>query len=157
MRATRSCLYLAALLVALCPPRAAQAALGGAATQATDQTSAPGARLKFAVRQGTSASWRVQDVTLDSGTVVHEYIATATGKVFAVSWSGRSLPDLEQFLGDYYSRYRGAARTPAIRHRLVRLQDGDLVIQSAGHARRFEGHAFLPGQLPSGFTADDIS
>ena len=142
---------LAVASLAQCFPHPARAALGGATTVAD----ATGAQLKLAVRQ-PSAAWRIQDATLPSGTVVHEYVATLTGKVFAVSWRGPAMPDLKQFLGGYYGRYQTAAQTPAVRHRLVRVEAADLVIQSAGRMRDFAGRAWLPAQLPAGFSVNDV-
>ena len=142
---------LAVASLAQCLPHSARAALGGPTTV----VDATGAQLKLAVRQ-PSAAWRIQDATLLSGTVVHEYVATLTGKVFAVSWRGPAMPDLKQFLGDYYGRYQTAAQTPVVRHRVVRVEAADLVIHSAGRMRDFAGQAWLPAQLPAGFSLNDV-
>ena len=152
MRSANFFVVLAVTLLAQCLPHPARAALGGPSLLIEATT---GARLKTAVREATS-TWRVQDSTLSTGTVVHEYIATLTGTVFAVSWSGPALPDLAQILGDSSSRYQAAAQHAVVRHRVVTVNDPDLVIRSEGHARRFTGQAWLPAQLPSGFTTADI-
>lgn len=149
---TSNIAVLAATLILPCLAPSAWAALGSTPTLTDANT---GARLKVAVRQ-PSPAWSVQDVTLATGTVVHEYVAAATGKVFAVSWQGPALPDLSQFMGDYLKRYQAAARTPVVPHRLVRLAAADIVISSAGRMRHFVGHAYLPAQLPTGFSAADI-
>jgi hypothetical protein len=93
---------------------------------------------------------------LESGTVVHEYLDTQ-GIVFAVSWSGPFLPDLKEILGSHFdtmvahvAEARRRGRTPLV------LKQSDLVIVSGGHMGAFEGHAWLPAQLPAGFKPGDI-
>ncbi|HEV2702068.1 MAG TPA: DUF2844 domain-containing protein, partial [Steroidobacteraceae bacterium] len=80
----------------------------------------------------------------------------ATGKVYAVTWHGPSLPNLRQVLGDYFVNYQTAAKQPVVRHRLVRLNRPDIVIESSGKMRAFVGRAWVPALLPSGVTAADI-
>jgi hypothetical protein len=43
-----------------------------------------------------------------------------------------------------------------VRHRLVRFESPDLVIESSGKMRAFSGRAWVPAMLPSGVTAADI-
>jgi hypothetical protein len=43
-----------------------------------------------------------------------------------------------------------------VRHRLVRLNSSDIVIESSGKMRAFVGRAWVPGMLPSGVTAADL-
>lgn len=103
--------------------------------------------------QGTTYS--VRELQL-SGTLVHEYLS-ATNKVFAVSWRGRSVPDLRTLLGDrYFQSYIGAAMAgPHNRHQLSVRQE-DLVVQSGGHMREYFGRAYVPSLLPSGFSVNEI-
>ena len=151
MRKAQPFVLLAVALLAQSLPHPARAALGGSPAVHDINT---GARLKVAVRQSV-ATWKIQDSN-SRGTQVHEYIAAATGKVFAVTWNGPMMPNLDQYLGDYISRYVAAAKRPAMRHRIVNVSDADLVIHSQGHQRKFVGQAWLPAQLPTGFTAADI-
>jgi hypothetical protein len=131
-------------------PLPARAALGGdAASVEADRVN-----LKGALRVTPAASYQLQELTLPSGTVLHEYLAA--GKVFAVSWRGPLMPDLSQVLGGYFARYAQAATQPAIRHRLVVVNDPDLVMSSAGHMHAFHGRAWIPSLLPAGFSLADI-
>jgi hypothetical protein len=92
---------------------------------------------------------------LPSGTVVHEY-ADASGKVFAVSWAGPFKPDLKLLLGRHFdSLAAGAGATRGERSRLD-VETGTLVVQSGGHMGAFEGRAWLPSRLPSGFDPREL-
>jgi len=39
---------------------------------------------------------------------------------------------------------------------MLRQQEPDLVVESAGHARNCIGHAYLPAALPPGVSPQDI-
>ena len=93
---------------------------------------------------------------LESGTVVHEYL-DAQGTVFAVSWSGPFLPDLKEILGSHFeTMVAHAGRTPGAGRSRLSLKQPDLVIVSGGHMGAFEGRAWLPTKLPSGFETGSI-
>ncbi|HTY50319.1 MAG TPA: DUF2844 domain-containing protein [Steroidobacteraceae bacterium] len=131
-------------------PLPARAALGGdAASVEADRV-----HLKGEMRSSTAANYQLQVITQPSGTVLHEYLAA--GRVFAVTWRGPLMPDLSQVLGGYFTRYAQAAARPAIRHRLVAVNDPDLVVSSSGHMRAFSGRAWVPSLLPAGFSVSDI-
>ena len=102
-----------------------------------------------------TADYSVQTLQLPSGTVVHEY-ASATGTVFAVTWSGPSLPDLSTVLGAYLSDYVAAAAAPYHDHHHVAISSTDLVVQSSGRMGSFSGRAYVPSLLPPNVSASDI-
>ena len=79
------------------------------------------------------------------------------GKVFAVRWSGPYLPDLREILGGHFDTLvaESKARTGRGRAALAIRRD-EVVIISGGHMGSFEGKAWIPGNLPAGFTPDDI-
>ncbi|WP_367949067.1 DUF2844 domain-containing protein [Paraburkholderia sp. NMBU_R16] len=52
--------------------------------------------------------YTVHTLTLPSGTVVREYVASS-GLVFGVAWKGPTLPDLRATLGDAFDRYVSAS------------------------------------------------
>ncbi|MDB5959828.1 MAG: hypothetical protein JWP59_1122 [Massilia sp.] len=131
----------------------AHATLGGspsdfsnAATVRARQLSAPAV-----AGAGTVTSYNVKETTLDSGTVVREYVG-AGGAVFAVSWSGPFLPDLRTLLGAQFATLtaENAAR-PRGRRGQLRVARADVVIESGGHMRAWSGRAWLTGALPAGF------
>ncbi|MDB5947275.1 MAG: hypothetical protein JWQ33_2301 [Ramlibacter sp.] len=94
--------------------------------------------------------------TLDSGTEVREYL-TVDGRVFAVSWAGPSLPDLRAILGPHFQTLLNheRLRRPGARSPLHVQQDG-VVIFMAGRMGAFEGRAWLPALLPTGFKTTDL-
>lgn len=107
---------------------------------------------------GSAASnYTVSETTLDSGTVVREYVA-AGGAVFAVSWNGPFVPDLRTLLGAHFDTMtKQAARTPHAGHSQFTLKQSDVVIESGGHMRAYVGRAWIPDQLPAGFATADIN
>jgi hypothetical protein len=102
-----------------------------------------------------SSVYSVHELQLPGGTQVREYL-TASNRVFAIAWSGPSIPDLQQLLGSYFPRYRSAAEAMGRSRRPAAVEDSDLVIRTGGHARAFFGVAYLPGQMPSGVRAEQI-
>jgi hypothetical protein len=128
-----------------------------AATLGEDVTSvqADQAQMQGAVHITSAAKFAVHEIQLPSGTVVKEYVSPA-GMVFAVSWKGPWLPDLQQVMGRYFEQYTEAAKTKdGGRGRRVTEQPG-LVVQSGGHMRAFFGRAYAPQMLPRGVVAEDI-
>ena len=133
----------------------AYAALGGAPSD-FGGTPVRAARSLAAAGSGSTAVYTVSQSTLDSGTIVREY-TDAAGKVFAVSWTGPTLPDLRTLLGDKFTALTDAAgkRTHAGHSQLATSQS-DVVIVSNGHMRSFTGHAWIPSALPAGFDTTSI-
>lgn len=150
VRVTLYSLTLACLLLQGLPP-AARAALGRSA----DSVEADRVSMKGLTRPVPAGTLQKQELQLPSGTIVTEY-TNAGGAVYAVTWHGPSLPNLRQVLGSYFAAYQTAAQTPVARHRLVRVNNADLVVESSGKMRAFVGRAWVPGLLPSGVTPADI-
>jgi len=134
------------LLAALLIPALAWATLGQTAS------SVDGDALRLQARRivTTSAGYTVHELQQVGGTVVREFVAPG-GQVFAITWRGPNIPDLQLLLGPHYARYLKAAQAGSPSRRPVRLNEPDLVIGNAGHARSFHGAAYLPQQLPAGF------
>jgi flagellar hook assembly protein FlgD len=129
----------------------ALAALGGDETSiSTDQT-----RMKASRRIVSAANYTTHEILQASGTLVREYIS-AQGKVFAVTWQGPLMPDLQAILGEHFAAFATAQNNKRTRRGHLLLQQPGLVIQSAGHMRAFFGRAYLPQFLPSGVSIDDI-
>lgn len=96
------------------------------------------------------------ETMLASGTRLREYVGHDK-KVFAVSWSGPFMPDLQSILGKHFDTLvaESAKRPKAGRSRLL-VNTPEVVILSGGHMGAFEGRAWIPAQLPAGFSSDDI-
>lgn len=129
------------------------------ATLGGDAASIDADRARIKAQTGPStpgASYRMQELDLPSGTVVHEYLSTAD-KVFAVTWQGRSMPDLRTLLGDYFQPFVAGAAAGHHNHHHLAVTQPDLVVRTGGHMRAFAGRAYVPSLLPPGFSPDDLN
>lgn len=141
-----------AILAAILMPLRAGAALGGsAATVDADQS-----KLKAVRAAQVQGNFTVHELTEASGTVVREFVSKATGKVFAVSWRGPFMPDLQQLLGDHFSTFKEAAARDGTGRGAVAVDQPGLVVRSGGHMRAFSGLAYVPDQLPEGVQVENL-
>lgn len=145
----RNLFILFSVFVAAASP--AGATLGGSAESvATDQSKI---HAKRAVVQ--RQNYTVHEMTGDDGTVIREYV-TPGGKVFGVSWTGPTIPDLTQLLGAYNTEFQAAMRAKRGRRSSATVHNPDLVVESSGHMRAFRGRAYLNSMLPSGVAEDVV-
>lgn len=131
----------------------ALAELGGnAASVAADQ------QHMMAQQRSTlaAAAYTVQEMQAPDGTVVREYVSSA-GVVFAVTWKGPQVPDLQQLFGSkYFAEAQDAAKAQPMRRGPTRLQRPDLVVESGGHMRSYFGRAYVPQLVPQGVSVDQL-
>jgi hypothetical protein len=111
--------------------------------------------MKAQLRTTSVAGYTVHEIETPTNTVVREYVS-ASGKVFAISWSGPLLPDFRQTLGRYFDEYNSGASAPRAGRRHLSIERTDLVVNSHGHMRAFYGNAYVPSLLPPNFSVDDI-
>jgi hypothetical protein len=131
----------------------ARAGLGGDAAG----VQADAAELHGAVNSASARQFDIEEISADSGVRVREFLNQG-GVVFAVSWSGPVMPDLQALLGAHYAAYRAglaALDHPGL-HRSVRVASSTLVVESGGHLRAYAGRAYLPALIPAGVTAADL-
>ena len=134
----------------------AYAALGSAPSDFGGTPVRAARSLAAAGNSTANAVYTVSQSTLDSGTIVREY-TDAAGKVFAVSWTGPTLPDLRTLLGSKFTALTDATgRRTQAGHSQLALNQSDVVIVSNGHMRSFAGHAFIPSAVPAGFDTTTI-
>jgi hypothetical protein len=143
------------LIVGLNPPWVgpARAGLGGDAASAL----ADGSDLPGVVNSFKLPLYDIQEITADTGMRVREYV-NRDGIVFAVSWTGPVLPDLQRLLGTHYVEYTtalAALNHPGL-HRSLRVALPDLIVESGGHLRAYSGRARLPALVPAGVSAADL-
>ncbi len=104
------------------------------------------------------APWTAQQTTLDTGTTVQEF-STANGIVFAVTWQGPVLPDLQTLLGKHFLAYAKTASQARENHRFggaVLVTGPELVMHSGGRMRNFSGYAYVPALVPAGVNIADL-
>jgi hypothetical protein len=110
-------------------------------------------------RKATSTDlYTVHEIQADNGTVVREY-QSQQGNVFAVSWHGAWMPNLQQVLGSSYDQYAQARQAQNVAHRRrgpISVDLPSLNVQIVGHPRWFAGRAYIPGKLPEGVRVEDI-
>jgi hypothetical protein len=131
----------------------ARAALGGDAASVLADAVASKGTVNTVVRQ----QYDIQEFTADSGVRVREYL-NREGVVFAVSWSGPVLPDLQRLLGTHFAEYTAALAAldhPGL-HRSVRVASSTLVVESGGHMRAYAGRAYLPALVPAGVSPAEL-
>ena len=140
-----------ALLIACLGPAVASASLGEPETS----IQADVAKFRGGVHTTEHLTYRVHEIDLPSGTVLHEFVAQG-GAIFAVAWSGPVIPNLRQALGKYFDDYVAAAKVSPLHHRRLEINQLDLVVHASGHMRSFSGIAYLPQAIPSGVTVGEL-
>jgi hypothetical protein len=142
-----------ALLVAvtLSAPDGAYAALGAT----VDSVARDKAMLGGAEILTPSIHYDLHEIKAASGTTVREYVSRQ-GTVFAVSWEGRTTPDLEQLLGSSYARYLTEARTHRSGHHLLSINTPDLVASVLRLQRSSIGQVHLPALVPAGVAVAEL-
>jgi hypothetical protein len=104
----------------------------------------------------TNPNYSVQQIQTPTGVIIKEFVST-TGTVFAVTWQGPLMPNMQQLLGQYFGNYVTAAKTNRGGHNHVSIQQaGGLVLQSSGHMRAFSGIAYIPSLVPVGVTVTQL-
>ena len=161
MKAFRSTLSVAlalgALLLAGGAITPARAALGD--TVASVQ--ADRASMKGQLRTRSEPGYSVQEITTAAGTVVREYVSPS-GVVFAVSWSGPAMPNLQQTLGRYFAEYTTSVRSQLTArgmhpgHNHVEVHSPSLIVHSGGHMRQYFGLAYAPVLVPQNLSISDL-
>ena len=133
---------------------AAHAALGGDAAS----VSGDAAQLGATVSASSQPLYSVQEFTAATGVRVREYLGR-DGVVFALSWSGPVVPDLQLLLGAHYGDYaaaQAAQQNPGL-HRSGRLTLPGAVVETSGHLRAYSGRAYLPPRIPAGVALADLN
>jgi hypothetical protein len=99
-------------------------------------------------------NYSVLETTLATGTQVRQYVS-ARGVVFAITWSGPFLPELQGLLGKHFDTLLAeSARTTRAGRSRIAINHGEVVINLGGHMRSFEGEAWIPAEMPANFTVN---
>jgi hypothetical protein len=108
------------------------------------------------VRDEVQPGYRLHLITDASGTVVREYV-TPAGKVFAVSWQGPFVPNMQQLLGNYFPQLQQHVQVQTGRRRgPLNLHNDDFIFSSSGHMRAYHGRAYVPSLLPTNVSPEVV-
>jgi len=91
-----------------------------------------------------------------AGVRVRQYVDRASGKVFALTWEGPQLPDVNTLLGSYAPRYQAAAKQHHGSHHTLSIDDPDLKISVLRLQRGWQGEAYLPNAIPQGVNRAEL-
>jgi len=144
---------MAAFVIVFGSSLPALASLGGNVGSVQADTAHMGA----SVNVSNSDNYQVHQLQSPAGTVVSEYLSSS-GIVFAVSWHGPFLPDMQQILGSYFQQYSVALSSQPRqygRHPLDIRQPG-LVVQTGGRMRAHWGRVYVPSLVPEGVNAEQL-
>jgi hypothetical protein len=142
----------AAAVALACPP-AARASLGGGVDSVTADRAHLSARLSSQVLRSRT----VHVLTLPNGAERRE-LARSDGTVFALTWQGRSRPDLRQLMGPSFATFEARVGGPGARRtrRPLDMRETGLVVHAGGHGGAFWGYAYLPQLAPADFTMAEL-
>jgi len=130
------------------------AALGQAPLQVPAIASLPqasGVKRQISVVTNGNATYTESTVMLQNGVKVQEFVSMQ-GIVFALKWSGSTIPDFGILFADFYPEYRAAVQ----RHsgggfrRSLAVQSEGLVAAASGYLHAFSGYAYAPLMVPAG-------
>ena len=114
--------------------------------------------MKGTLKTTKAEAYTVHEIKIPGNTIVKEYVSAA-GKVFAVSWRGQFIPNMQQLLGTYFDQFAQAAKAQRESHvgrRPLNIQQPGLVVQSGGHMRGYIGKAYAPNMVPQGVSPDAL-
>ena len=102
------------------------------------------------------ADYSMRTTVLTTGTQVRE-CTSPDGLVFALAWQGPFMPDLKILLGVHFDTLTTQAGTQARAGRPgLAVSRPEVVIQSSGRMRAFQGRAWIPARLPPGFDTHEL-
>ena len=146
--------WMTIVLLMLTLPLPALAALGGDISSVQQDK----AQMKGTLKTTENDAYTVHEITAAGNTIVKEYVSPA-GKVFAITWHGQFIPNMQQLLGTYFDQFAQAAkaqRESQPGHRPVSIQQPGLVFQNGGHMRAYVGRAYVPAMVPQGVNVDAL-
>ncbi len=139
--------------LSLCCGGTARAALGGGPVS----VNADAAAFTGVDHLTPMQQYDVHEITWGNGMSIREFMSRG-GIVFAVTWTGPAMPDLQTVLGVNYSSYVAALAQvhQRARQRSLRIAAHGLIVETEGHLRAYSGRAYLPELLPAGTPSSDL-
>lgn len=149
----RLTVFFTAVVLASSCSLPAKASLGGDIGSIQADT----AHMSANVTKTASNTYEVHQLQSPAGTVVNEYLSSS-GTVFAVTWQGPFMPDMQQILGSYFQPYSTAlsAQPRQYGHRPLNIHQPGIVVQTSGHMRAHWGRVYVPSLVPEGVNAEQL-
>lgn len=161
MKAFSSSLTIAlALGVALLAAEAGVPARAGLG-DTVDSVQSDRMSMKGQLRERTGTGYSVEEITAGSGTVIREFVSSS-GVIFAVSWYGPAMPNLQQTFGSYFTQLQNAVATQRARgiqhrgHSHLEIRTPSLIVHAGGHMRQYFGVAYVPALMPQNLSISDL-
>ncbi len=110
------------------------------------------------IRLAAKKAYTIHEIESPYRTTVREYVS-AEGRVFAVTWQGAHVPNLQQLLGSYFEQYATAAleaRSKIPGRHPINIQAPGLIVQTSGHTQAFSGRAVASDLVPPDITLEEI-
>ncbi|MBO9666341.1 MAG: DUF2844 domain-containing protein [Bdellovibrio sp.] len=106
----------------------------------------------------SGVNYTVSETTDAAGIKIRQY-SDASGLIFAISWKGPVVPDLQLLFGNYTTEYRATLeKRPKMRgSRYLKVDTGKIVVEGGGRQWDQKGRAYITKSLPSGFNLEDIN
>ena len=124
----------------------------------TNTSTPPRSNVSSTIKKASYPLYSSHSTTLENGTVVSEF-TTNNAVVFAMSWSGPTLPDLNSLLGHYFSNFKSEVAKTRNQRNIgtpLRMEADGLVLQSFGRMGNFAGQAYVPALVPAGLEIKDV-
>lgn len=90
---------------------------------------------------------------------IHQY-ADSSGRVFAVTWQGKSMPNMDSTLGTAYHQQYLEAKAQQKPHqyglRMSYVTTPSLVVQTFGIGQNFSGKAYLSNAVPNEVNINEV-
>ena len=116
------------------------------------------ARLHAQLTVSQATGYAIHELAMPSGLRLRHFVG-ASGKVFAVSWSGGWRPNLRDVMGVHYDDFMAATRGKPMTRGVARIETRGMVVVMGGHQRAFFGRVYLTDLVPEGFfaTSDELA
>ncbi|MDF0606453.1 DUF2844 domain-containing protein [Neisseriaceae bacterium TC5R-5] len=101
------------------------------------------------------AGYSIQESQDAAGMLIREFVSSE-GIVFAVSWRGKTIPNMQRLLGEYFPVYAQAQRNNRAGLNMLQGVQSGLEVSSGGRMGAFYGVAYVSGLLPAGLTMDQF-
>ena len=101
----------------------------------------------------SNASYQTSTIKTPDNFTIKEF--SANGKVFAVSWQGKSYPNFKQIFGSYFPQLKTASASNSGLTR-SKLTGNDFISYSSGVPGLLSGIAYVPSLVPNSLNINTL-